>query len=499
MKYQDKHKILTKGFSKTLCVALALLMSNAVYSAPAKAKTTQAQKITLDFQDIPVRQVLQLLGEYTGTNIAVADSVQGNITLKLTQVPVQQALEVILQTKNLAKKQNGNVLLIAPYSELLKAENERKQYLQAQQNNSVANGQGNTEKTSATTTPARVNMHTTFIHLNYAKAEDVAKLIQNAKSQNKTTNNAEQAKNIDLQTASLLSPQGVVSFDERTNTLILHDSEEKLNQLRYLIAVLDVPVNQVMVEARIVRANTNFSKELGVRWGIFGARDNAKLTIGSNSNSLWDLRTEGIQQRPSRLNIDLGVANASAGTFAIGLLGLENLVLDLELSALQSEGYGEIISTPKVLTLDKQKASISTGQEMPYQVANNVSGNTVVSTAFKDAVLKLDVVPVIMPNNKVQMQLQVTNNSPAGFTSTGGIILNKNELETVVVVNDGETIVLGGVYEHSQQNSQNKIPVLGDIPKIGSLFRKKINTNDKRELLIFITPRIVNDTSYRNE
>jgi hypothetical protein len=217
--------------------------------------------------------------------------------------------------------------------------------------------------------------------LNYAKAEDVAKLIQNAKSQNKTTNNAEQAKNIDLQTASLLSPQGVVSFDERTNTLILHDSEEKLNQLRYLIAVLDVPVNQVMVEARIVRANTNFSKELGVRWGIFGARDNAKLTIGSNSNSLWDLRTEGIQQRPSRLNIDLGVANASAGTFAIGLLGLENLVLDLELSALQSEGYGEIISTPKVLTLDKQKASISTGQEMPYQVANNVSGNTVVSTA----------------------------------------------------------------------------------------------------------------------
>lgn len=338
-------------------------------------------------------------------------------------------------------------------------------------------------------------MATEYIHLNYTKAKDVAQMMERSAN----TSGASRDKDNNLEPNGLLSSQGSIIFDERTNVIVVNDHIENIQKIRTLVAVVDIPVRQVMVEARIVRANTNFSKELGVRWGLLASRDNNKWNIGGSTNTLWNLREQSTIERPAHLNVDLGVSQAAAGSIALGFLGVENFILDLELSALQSDGYGEIVSTPKVLTVDKQKASIVTGQEVPYQTVSMAGGVATTQVSFKEALLKLDVIPTIMPNGSVQMQLQVTNNSPAGYAQNGEVILNKNELLTNVMVKDGETIVLGGVYEHSQQNTQNKIPILGDIPALGTLFHKKMNVDDKRELLIFITPRILNDTLSRNE
>jgi len=452
-----------------------------------KAAHYTGKKISLDFQDIEVRRVLQLLADFTDINMVAADSVQGNITLRLKEVPWDQALDIVLKTKNLDKRRNGNVIWIAPVSELIKAEEEEAKAL-AQ---------------SVKLAP----IQTEYMQLSYAKAADIEKLItQNKGASNSGSSNSGSTSGNDKE--SLLSSRGSVSIDARTNTLIVNDTQPFIDKIRNMVDLLDVQVKQVMVEARIVRASTEFTKEMGVKWGVLsqGITNNNHLLVGGSDTTLWDLRdpqesdlggyTYDIQ-RPQNLNVDLGVANA-AGRIAFGLISLSDFMLDLELSALQADGYGEVISTPKVMTADKQKATVASGSQIPYQSSEGGGANAVSTTEFIDATLSLDVTPSITPDGKVQMELNITSDSPGNPTPTGQLTINKNQINTNVLVENGETVVLGGIFEQETLNQQTKVPFLGDIPYLGRLFRKDMKSDNKRELLIFVTPRIVNDSVSRN-
>ena len=484
MAYQAENKL-------TISVKRPVDRSTAT-AQQAVTRTVQhynGKKISLDFQDIEVRRVLQLLADFTGINMVAADTVQGNITLRLKDVPWDQALDIILKTKNLDKRRNGNVIWIAPLAELTKAEEE--------------------EAKAIAQSIKLAPLQTEYIQLNYAKAADIEKLIvEGRNASNRGGSSSTNTADSDLlgdSVGSLLSPRGTASVDPRTNTLIINDTSAKIDQIRKMIDLLDVSVKQVMVEARIVRASTDFTKEMGVKWGLVsqGINKNNNLLVGGSEQTLWDLRGEPNEnggydiQRPDNLNVDLGVANA-AGRVAFGLISLSDFMLDLELSALQSDGYGEVISTPKVLTADKQQAKVASGQQIPYQTTTTTGGGTTADTQFKDALLSLEVTPSITPDGKVQMQLLINSDSPSGTAPNGEIILNKNEINTNVLVNNGETVVLGGIFEQETQTQQTKVPFLGDLPYVGRLFRKDLKSEDKRELLIFVTPRIVNDSVSRN-
>lgn len=460
---------------------------------PRAAQSYTGKKISLDFQDIEVRRVLQLLADFTGINMVAADTVQGNITLRLKDVPWDQALDIILKTKNLDKRRNGNVIWIAPVAELIKAEEE--------------------EAKAIAQSVKLAPLQTEYIQLNYAKAADIEKLItdgKNASNSRGGTNSGSGADPLGDSVGSLLSPRGTVSVDPRTNTLIINDTAQKIDQIRGMIDLLDVSVKQVMIEARIVRATTDFTKEMGVKWGILsqGITNNNHLLVGGSDTTLWNLREPEFDderggytyeiERPQNLNVDLGVTSAGASRIAFGLISLSDFMLDLELSALQADGYGEVISTPKVLTADKQKARVESGFQVPYQSSEGGGADAVSKTEFKDIVLSLDVLPSITPDGKVQMQLDIKNDSIAGVTQQGEFYLNKNMLNTNVLVDNGETVVLGGIFEQQTVNQQTKVPFLGDIPYLGRLFRKDIKSDNKRELLIFVTPRIVNDSVSRN-
>ncbi|UIP26400.1 type IV pilus secretin PilQ [Acinetobacter towneri] len=460
---------------------------------PRAAQSYTGKKISLDFQDIEVRRVLQLLADFTGVNMVAADTVQGNITLRLKDVPWDQALDIILKTKNLDKRRNGNVIWIAPVSELIKAEEE--------------------EAKAIAQSVKLAPLQTEYIQLNYAKASDIEKLItdgKNASNSRSGSNTSSGADPLGDSVGSLLSPRGTVSVDPRTNTLIINDTSAKIDQIRQMIDLLDVSVKQVMIEARIVRATTDFTKEMGVKWGILsqGITNNNHLLVGGSDTTLWNLRepekdddTGGWKyeiERPQNLNVDLGVTSAGASRIAFGLISLSDFMLDLELSALQADGYGEVISTPKILTADKQNAKVASGTQIPYQSSEGGGVNAVSTTEFIDATLSLDVTPSITPDGKVQMQLNITSDSPGAATPTGQLTINKNAVNTNVLVDNGETVVLGGIFEQQTANSQTKVPFLGDIPYIGRLFRKDVKSENKRELLIFVTPRIVNDSVSRN-
>ncbi len=272
-----------------------------------------------------------------------------------------------------------------------------------------------------------------------------------------------------------------------------------------MIDLLDVAVKQVMIEARIVRASTEFSKQMGVKWGLLsqGITKNNSLLVGGSDTTLWDLRKPTDDgkytiQRPDNLNVDLGVTAQGASRIAFGLISLSDFMLDLELSALQADGYGEVISTPKVLTADKQPAKVASGTQIPYQSAEGGGANAVSTTEFVDATLSLEVTPSITPDGKIQMMLQIKNDSVGNPTPTGQFTINKNEINTNVLVDNGETVVLGGIFEQMTNNTQTKVPFLGDLPYVGRLFRKDVKLDNKSELLIFVTPRIVNDSVSRN-
>ncbi|OAL77864.1 hypothetical protein AY606_10480 [Acinetobacter sp. SFB] len=451
---------------------------------PKAANSYTGKKISLDFQDIEVRRVLQLLADFTEINMVTADTVQGNITLRLKDVPWDQALDIILKTKNLDKRRNGNVIWIAPVSELIKAEEEQAKAIEQ----------------SVKLAP----IQTEYMQLSYAKVTDIEKLITQTKSSN-NSNSGNNSSNNSNSSESLLSSRGTISVDARTNTLIINDTVQNIDKVRKMVDLLDIPVKQVMVEARIVRATTEFSKEMGVKWGILsqGINQNNDLLVGGSDQTLWDLKTPDDDgkytiQRPQNLNVDLGVTSQGASRIAFGLISLSDFMLDLELSALQADGYGEVISTPKVLTADKQTAKVSSGTQIPYQSSEGGGANAVSTTEFIDAVLSLDVTPSITPDGKVQMLLNITSDTPGNPTPTGQLTINKNQINTNVLVDNGETVVLGGIFEQVTSNQQTKVPFLGDLPYVGRLFRKDVKSDNKRELLIFVTPRIVNDSVSRN-
>lgn len=450
-------------------------------SPTLEEKVYTGEPLSMEFQDVEVRSVLDILAQFTEMNVVASDSVAGSITLRLINVPWDQALDIILKSKGLDKRENGNVILVAPAAEL--AEQEKKE-LEAQQ-----------------AVESFAPLRTEYIRLSYATAQNVFRLISEGRG---ATNNAGTANNLD--TGSLLSPRGTVTVDERTNTLIVKDVSESIRNIRALIEKIDIPVKQVMIEARIVSATENFSKEMGVKWGVLsnGAANNRNLLVGGSESAITSLKDFSVQSTtiggktvnyPSydvsiadNLNVDLGVGSA-AGRIAFGLLSMSDLMIDLELSAMQADGRGEVISTPKVLTSDKQTASIVSGTQIPYQEAS-ASGAT--STSFVAAALSMEVTPNITPEGKIGLQLSINNDAPRQM-ATGEYAIDTNSIKTNVVVDDGQTMVLGGVFRNTLSNAENKVPFLGDLPYVGNLFKKKARANNKEELLIFVTPKLVNN------
>ena len=446
-------------------------------------KVYSGEALSMEFQDVEIRSVLDILAQFTDMNIVASDSVAGNITLRLINVPWDQALDIILKSKNLGKRENGNVILVAPSTEL--AEQEARE-LEAQQ-----------------AVESYAPLRTEYIRLSYAKAADVLTLISqgSGSSGGSGTGNTNSTDN-----NTLLSNRGTVTVDERTNTLIIKDVAESIENIHKLIGKIDIPVRQVMIEARIVSATDSFSKEIGVRWGILsnGAANNRNLLVGGSNQTLWDLKDFDVEtttvngqtvsypkydiSRPDNLNVDLGVANP-AGSIAFGLLGISDFMLDLELSAMQADNRGEVISTPKILTADKQTAKVSSGTQIPYQEAS-ASGAT--TTSFKEAALSLEATPNITPDGKIALQLNITNGTPIRSLD-GQVAIAEDSVSTNVIVEDGQTIVLGGVFKNSKSNGVDKVPFLGDLPYIGRAFRKDVRNTSKEELLIFVTPKLIND------
>lgn len=449
-------------------------------------KVYTGEALSMEFQDVEIRSVLDILAQFTEMNIVASDSVAGNITLRLINVPWDQALDIILKSKNLGKRENGNVILVAPSTEL--AEQEARE-LEAQQ-----------------AVESYAPLRTEYIRLSYAKAADVLTLISqgSGSSGSSGTGNANSVDN-----NTLLSNRGTVTVDERTNTLIIKDVAESIENIHKLIGKIDIPVRQVMIEARIVSATDSFSKEIGVRWGILsnGAANNRNLLVGGSNQTLWDLKDFDVEtttvngqtvsypkydiSRPDNLNVDLGVANP-AGRIAFGLLSMSDVMLDLELSALQADNRGEVISTPKILTADKQTAKVSSGTQIPYQEAS-ASGAT--TTSFKEAALSLEATPNITPDGKIGLQLLITNGTPTIINNQ--VAIAEDSISTNVIVEDGQTVVLGGVFKNRKSNGVDKVPFLGDLPYVGRAFRKDVRNNAKEELLIFVTPKLINDGTSR--
>lgn len=441
-------------------------------------RTYSGAPLSLEFQDVSVRTILEVLAQHTNTNIVASDSVSGNITLRLINVPWDQALDIILKSKNLDKRVNGNVIWVAPAAELAKQEADE---LKAQQEKKVLD-------------PLR----TEYIRLNYAKAENVRTLIEAGRATSDRSSGS----------SSLLTDRGTVTIDSRTNTLIVKDTAETISNIRDLISKIDIAVKQVMIEARIVSATDTFSKELGVKWGILsqGAASNRNLLVGGNLSTIDSLKTyttatnadgttypvySGITAA-NNLSVNLGATNA-AGSIAFGLLSISDLLLDLELSAMQADNKGEVISSPKVLTADKQTAKIMSGTQIPYQEAS-ASGAT--STSFIEAALSLEVTPNITPEGRIGMDLSIENGSPTIIN--GATAVSKDSIKTNVVVDDGQTVVLGGVFKNTLGNDVTKIPFLGDLPYVDRFFKRTSKSNNKQELLIFVTPKLVNDTGRIN-
>lgn len=452
-----------------------------LHNPTIEEKQYTGEPISVDFQNVEIRSVLHLLSQFTEMNIVASDNVAGNITLNLINVPWDQALDLILKSKNLDMRSNGNVILVAPANEL--AEQEAKE-LEAQQK-----------------VEDFLPLRTEYIRLNYANAADLMTLISQGRNSGSSTN-----VNNDRDTGTLLSNRGTVTVDTRTNTLIIKDTSDSIENIRALISKIDIPVRQVMIEARIVSATDNFSKEMGVKWGILsnGAATNRNLLVGGSDQTLADLKdftiesstVNGQQQsypsysitRPDNLNVDLGVSNP-AGRIAFGLLSMSDLMIDLELSAMQADGRGEVISTPKILTMDKQTAKVSSGTKIPYQGESEGGGTT---TQFEEAVLSLEVTPNITPEGKISLKLDIENGRP-NPVSDGTILIDTDTLSTNVIIDDGQTIVLGGIFRNQIFNSTEKVPFLGDMPYVGRLFKKDMRRNDKQELLIFVTPKLIND------
>ena len=438
-------------------------MSAADLESSSQVFRFKGEKLSLNFQDIEIRSVLQLIADFTDLNLVASDTVSGRITLRLKNVPWDQALEIIMKTKGLDKRLAGNVLLIAPAAEL--AAREQMELESRQQISELA--------------PLR----TEFIEVKYASAAEIFGLFQGAGEGGGE---------------GVVSARGSVIVDERTNAIIITETIERINKFREVLDRLDVPVRQVLIEARIVTATSSFGESLGVRWGTlgYGSYDDGSINtqFGGSLTTVGEIReslTAGgglAYSQEDNLIVDLP-APGNASSFAFGIIG-EDYLLDMELSALETEGRGEVIARPKVITSDKQEATIESGDQIPYQEASS-SGAT--ATQFIDAVLGLTVTPRITPDDRIIMDLEVSQDS-IGAVFAGIPSIKTNRIKTQVLVNNGETIVLGGVFQTVVSESVAKTPILGDLPWLGSLFRNKTKQDDKQELLIFITPRLIRDS-----
>jgi type IV pilus assembly protein PilQ len=436
-------------------------------------KEYTGERLTLNFQDIETRAVLQLLADTSGQNMVISDSVGGNVTLRLQNVPWDQALDIVMRTKGLDMRREGNVMFVAPAQEIAARE---KELLTARQQ---------VQQLSP--------LRTEYLQINYAKAGDLAALIKAG------------------QNNSLLSERGSVAIDERTNTLLLQDTSERLTDIRRLVSTLDIPVRQVLIEARIVIVNDDYSRDLGVRFGataafehggadgagIVGARnfvtEDDGVVLSPNDALVGQGRPGFVQGNPTdRYMVNLPVANP-AGRLALTLLDSDYIV-DLELSAAQAEGRGEIISSPRLITANQREATIEQGVEIPYQESSSSGATT---TQFKKAVLSLKVTPQITPDNRIILDLTVAKDSVGQLvaSATGGFVpsIDTREIVTQVLVNDGQTVVLGGILETERRDAETKVPWLGDIPVLGYLFKTTNKTDNKDELLIFVTPRILRE------
>ena len=419
-------------------------------------------RISLNFQNIEVRAVLQLIADFTDLNLVASDTVSGNITLRLQNVPWDQAMELVLKTKGLDSRQIGNVLMVAPAAEI--AERGR-QEIEA-------------NKQLAELAPLKSE----FIQIRYAKAANVVTLFEAGSEQG----------------GSLVSERGSVVVDERTNSIIVTDTTAKLDEIRALIANVDIPIRQVMIEARIVIASSDVDEQLGIRWGggYIDSDTDSVLSVARNieaTNAINQAVIGGtLPTAPTTPLVDLGIASGTSG-FAVGFTS-DDLFLSAELSALEAAGEGEVVSQPKVITGDKQQATIKSGTEIPYQ-EGAASGAT--TTQFKEAVLQLTVTPNITPDDRILLDLVVNQDSVGELvpSANGGLVpsIDTTELTTQVLVGNGETVVLGGVFKNEETQQVQKVPVLGDLPGVGSLFRSTASTNKKVETLIFITPRILSE------
>ncbi len=438
-----------------LTVSVKPLSSDDVEKRKLERFAYTGEKLSLNFQDIDVRSVLQLIADFTDLNLVASDTVQGNITLRLQNVPWDQALDLVLKTRGLDKRKVGNVLLIAPADEIAARE---RQELEAQ--NQIAE-----------LAPLRREL----IQVNYAKAADIAALFQSVAGIG-----GEGAK----------EERGSVTVDDRTNSIIAYQTQDKLDELRRIVAQLDIPVRQVMIEARIVEANVDYDKVLGVRWGgSTNLQGDKNWTVYGNDDRGDEGGGTGEDQGPNVPFVDLGSAGRTSG-IGIGFV-TDNVLLDLELSAMEKTGNGEVISQPKVVTSDKETAKILKGTEVPYEESSSSGATTI---AFKEAALSLEVTPQITPDNRIIMEVKVNKDEPDYQNALNNVPpIKKNEVNAKVLVNDGETIVIGGVFSNEQSKAVDKVPLLGDMPFVGRLFRRDVVKDTKNELLVFITPRIMNN------
>jgi len=434
------------------------------------------EKLSLNFQDIEVRAVLQLIADFTDLNLVASDTVSGRITLRLENVPWDQALDIVLKAKGLDKRQIGNVLMVAPAQEIA---NRERQELE-------------TRKQLQELAPLR----TEHIRILYANVKELFELFdvgQNGRGGN--SGGGSSGRRSESATASILSERGSVIIDERTNSVILTDTEDKIEAFKTLIRQIDIPIRQVLIEARLVTASTDFSRDLGIKWssGYVNSDNDASTYVGGNTAN--DLAFDNGVLSGDFGVVDLGAVGPS-GDIAFGYV-TDNFLVDLELSALESEGYGEVISQPKVVTGDKQTATIRSGSEVPFQQASSSGATT---TAYREATLRLEVTPQITPDDHIILDLAVNQDAigeVVAFGASSAPTIDVTEVITQVLVKNGETIVLGGIFQSVETNSTTKVPLLGDIPVVGNLFKRRQKDTEKNELLIFITPRLLEEPVHR--
>ncbi|MCY7354318.1 MAG: type IV pilus secretin PilQ family protein [Lysobacter sp.] len=463
-------------------------------AAPVRAY--RGKPVNFNFQDVPARTVLQLIAEESNLNIVVSDTVQGNVTLRLVNVPWDQALDIVLRARGLEKRRDGNVVWVAPQAEIAKYEQDKEDARIAIEN--------------------RAEMVTEYIPVNYGNAEDIAKLLtEESKS---GTGGGGGGAGGTQQSRGFLSPRGSISFDRRTNTLLIIDIPQKVTEIRRLVSLLDKPVDQVIIEARIVIANESFARELGAKFGLSGSSGNVNFSgnLGANAaNQNSRVNTDIANQQAidaargtgiapilrgstitSGLNVNLPSTLAGAGSLALSILNA-GYALDIELSALQTEGRGEVISNPRIVTSNQKEAVIRQGEEVGYLTLTGAGaggGVQVPQVQFKDVLLELKVTPTITNDGRVFLAMNVKKDEVIGFVDTGvGQVprINKREVNTAVLIDDGQTVVIGGVYEFRDRSDLSKVPFLADLPVIGNLFKRKGRTKEKAELLIFVTPKVL--------